>query len=143
MTTFLRLLADKDKANNLLDVCTALRAGDANTRVFEVAPESFRAVPGAPFAYWVSEAVRQVFRQLPPLECDERTARQGLATAEDFRFVRTWWEEPGNGWHGFAKGGTFSPFYADVYLMTNWDKDGAEVKAGICRRYPYLNGNGS
>ena len=141
MTTFLRLLADKDKANNLLDVCTALRAGDANTRVFEVAPESFRAVPGAPFAYWVSEAVRQVFRQLPPLECDERTARQGLATAEDFRFVRTWWEEPGNGWHGFAKGGTFSPFYADVYLMTNWDKDGAEVKAGICRRYPYLNGN--
>lgn len=141
MTTFLRLLTDKDKANNLLDVCTALRAGDANTRVFEVAPESFRAVPGAPFAYWVSEAVRQVFRQLPPLECDERTARQGLATAEDFRFVRTWWEEPGNGWHGFAKGGTFSPFYADVYLMTNWDKDGAEVKAGICRRYPYLNGN--
>src|SRR5690606_24024834 len=75
------------------------------------------------------------------LECDERTARQGLATAEDFRFVRTWWEEPGHGWHGFAKGGTFSPFYADVYLMTNWDKDGAEVKAGICRRYPYLNGN--
>jgi len=25
--------------------------------------------------------------------------------------------------------------------MTNWDKDGAEVKARICRRYPYLNGN--
>src|SRR5690606_18483972 len=75
------------------------------------------------------------------LECDERTARQGLATAEDFRFVRTWWEEPGHGWHGFAKGGAFSSYYADVYLMTNWDKDGAEVKARICRRYPYLNGN--
>lgn len=141
MTTFLRLLTDKDKASNLLDSCTALRAGETDTRVFDVEPESFRAVPGAPFAYWVSEAVRQVFKRLPAFECDDRTARQGLATAEDFRFVRTWWEQPGDGWHGFAKGGTFSPFYADVYLMTNWDKDGAEVKAGICRRYPYLNGN--
>lgn len=141
MTTFLRLLTDKDKASNLLDSCTALRAGETDTRVFDVEPESFRAVPGAPFAYWVSEAVRQVFKRLPAFESDDRTARQGLATAEDFRFVRTWWEQPGDGWHGFAKGGTFSPFYADVYLMTNWDKDGAEVKAGICRRYPYLNGN--
>ncbi len=141
MTTFLRLLTDKDKASNLLDSCTALRAGETDARVFDVEPESFRAVPGAPFAYWVSEAVRQVFKRLPAFECDDRTARQGLATAEDFRFVRTWWEQPGDGWHGFAKGGTFSPFYADVYLMTNWDKDGAEVKAGICRRYPYLNGN--
>jgi len=141
MTTFLRLLTDKDKASNLLGSCTALRTGETDTRVFDVEPESFRAVPGAPFAYWVSEAVRQVFKRLPTFECDDRTARQGLATAEDFRFVRTWWEQPGDGWHGFAKGGTFSPFYADVYLMTNWDKDGAEVKAGICRRYPYLNGN--
>jgi hypothetical protein len=141
MTIFLRLLTDKDKALNLLESCTTLRTGDANTRVFQVAPESFRAVPGAPFAYWVSEEVRQVFKQLPAFECDERTARQGLATAEDFRFVRVWWEEPGSGWCGFAKGGTFSPFYADVYLMANWSQGGAEIKAGICRRYPYLNGN--
>lgn len=141
MTTFLRLLADKDKAHNLLASCNAWRSGGSDARVFQVVPESFREVPGAPFAYWVSEAVRQVFKRLPAFECDERTARQGLATAEDFRFVRTWWEQPGDGWHGFAKGGTFSPFYADVYLMANWDKDGAEVKAGICRRYPYLNGN--
>lgn len=141
MTTFLRLLADKEKATNLLTSCIAVRSGEDDFRVFQVEPESFRVVPGAPFAYWVSEAVRQVFNQLPAFECDERTARQGLATAEDFRFVRTWWEEPGDGWHGFAKGGTFSPFYADVYLMANWGQDGAEVKAGICRRYPYLNGN--
>lgn len=129
MTTFLRLLADKDKACNLLASCTALRAGEYDARVFQVAPESFRAVPGAPFAYWVSEAVRQVFKRLPAFECDERTARQGLATAEDFRFVRTWWEEPGNGWHGFAKGGTFSPFYADVYLAVNWRSEGQSLTA--------------
>lgn len=38
MTTFLRLLTDKDKASNLLDSCTALRAGETDTRVFDVEP---------------------------------------------------------------------------------------------------------
>ncbi|KVS17859.1 hypothetical protein [Burkholderia multivorans] len=141
MTTFLRLLAENDKREKMASACACLRAGEPDPRVFEVAPNAFDVVPGKPFAYWVSNAVRTTFARLSAFECDERTARQGLATAEDFRFVRTWWEEPGNGWYGFAKGGAFSSYYADVYLMTNWDKDGAEVKAGICRRYPYLNGN--
>ncbi len=63
MTTFVRLLADKDKDSNLLASCAALRAGlgVGDIRVFEVAPNSFRAIPGAPFAYWVSEAVRSIF----------------------------------------------------------------------------------
>lgn len=141
MTTFLRLLAENDKREKMASACACLRAGEPDPRVFEVAPNAFDVVPGKPFAYWVSNTVRTTFARLSAFECDERTARQGLATAEDFRFVRTWWEEPGNGWYGFAKGGAFSSYYADVYLMTNWDKDGAEVKAGICRRYPYLNGN--
>lgn len=136
MTTFLRLLSDQDKQSALLDAVQ-----NSGKNVFEVNPDSFKQVPGAPFAYWVSEAIRQTFARMSSFESDERTARQGLATAEDFRFVRTWWEEPGNGWYGFAKGGAYSPFYADIYLMTNWHNSGAEVKAGICRRYPYLNGN--
>lgn len=131
MTIFLRLLADKEKASNLLDSCNALRADCANKRVFEVAPESFWAVPGAPFAYWVSDAVREVFTHNPGFESDARTARQGLATADDFRFVRLSWEVKSNRdqWRGFAKGGSFSPFYSDVYLIANWADDGAVMKA--------------
>jgi hypothetical protein len=131
MTTFIRLLTDKDKAINLLASCYTLRAGEADSRIFRVAPESFRAVPGAPFAYWVTEAVRQVFMQKPAFESDARTARQGLATADDFRFVRLWWE-PSNSlsrWWGFAKGGAFSSFYSDVYLVANWADNGAVMKA--------------
>lgn len=141
MTVFLRLTADKEKAQGLLQSCVALRTAKAETRIFEVEPAEFRAIPGAPFAYWASHTVRKLFKNYPPFECDDRTARQGLSTAEDFRFVRAWWENPGSGWYCFAKGGAFSPYYADVYLMANWKKEGAEVKAGICKRYPYLNGN--
>ena len=155
MTTFLRLLAESDKAAALREVCGNVRETDGeqnDPRLFEVAPEAFDAVPGKPFAYWVSEAVRETFRRLPAFESEGRMVRVGLQTSEDFRFVRLWWETPspqplsqrergfstllpsGEGpgmrvprWFPFAKGGAYSPFYADVYLVVNWADGGAEI----------------
>ena len=128
MTTFLRLLSDQDKGAGLAAACTAVRSGNTEARVFEVAPTSFDAVPGKPFAYWVSEEVRQTFNRLPAFEGEGRTAKQGLATADDFRFMRCWWETASDGWFPVAKGGAYSPFYADIYLLVNWAEDGAEIQ---------------
>ncbi len=141
MTTFLRLLAENDKREKLASACACLRAGEPDARVFEVAPDAFDVVPGKPFAYWVSDAVRTTFARLSAFECDERTARQGLATADDFRFVRAWWESHEElNWRNFAKGGSFSPFYSDVYLAVNWRQDGKEMGAfsGSVIRNPNL-----
>ncbi len=77
MTQFLRLLADADKAQALRETCARLRQGEADPRHFEVTPESFDAVPGKPFAYWVSEAIREVFERLKRFEAAGRTARRG------------------------------------------------------------------
>ncbi|MEI2323567.1 hypothetical protein [Pseudomonas aeruginosa] len=128
MTTFLRLLEDKDKQSALV---SAVRTGGDN--VFEVDPSSFFQVPGAPFAYWVSEAVRQTFRRFPAFDGAERAVKQGLATADDFRFVRVWWEILPNEqrWYGFAKGGAFSRFYTDMPVVVNWASDGAEIKNNL------------
>lgn len=130
---FIRLMAEADKGAALAEVLTRLRAGKADARVFRVAPESFEQVPGAPFAYWVSEGVRDTFRRLPAFESDERTAKQGLATADDFRFLRTWWEVRATVgvWFPFAKGGIYSPFYADLHLVLDWAKSGAVLKAKV------------
>lgn len=131
MTTFLRLLADTDKAAALQTVCARLRQGETDPRHFEVAPKSFDAVPGKPFAYWVSEAVRETFKKLPPFESDGRTVRVGLQTSDDFRFLRNWWEacKNKNRWFPFAKGGNYSPFYSDVNLVINWKNQGDELNA--------------
>lgn len=140
MTTFLRLLIDKDKAGALLASCNVMRAGESDKRILHVEPESFRALPGAPFAYWVSEAVRQVFKKLPAFECGVRTAQHGGSTKDDFRFLRVWWENIAglSQWALFAKGGAFSPFYADVYLAVNWKDDARELEAALLHKYPYL-----
>ncbi len=149
MTTFLRLLAEPDKATALAESCARLRSGSSDPRLFSVAPTAFDAVPGKPFAYWVSEAVRETFRRLPVFESEGRMAQRALSTNNDFRYIRTWWERdknfaasrPASGWLPFAKGGSFSPFYADIYLLVNWIKEGIEIEAEALRKFPYLNGN--
>ena len=40
-----------------------------------------------------------------------------------------------------AHGTPYSPFYKASYFRFKWGGDGAEAKADIAHRYPYLNGN--
>ncbi|MCI0424165.1 MAG: BREX-1 system adenine-specific DNA-methyltransferase PglX, partial [Acidobacteria bacterium] len=159
---FLRLLRADDKAAALAEAMAVVREGRLlNPAVHLVDPVSFRQVPGSPFAYWVSESIRRLFTELPPFEGEGRTVKQGLATADDFRFVRAWWEVPaetildgangpdwkadlpafqawcrkrtfeGKRWVPFAKGGEYSPYYADLHLVVNWERDGEEIKERI------------
>jgi len=168
-TLFIRLLQHGDKGAALAERIEALREGRADGDVYAVDPESFRQVPNTPFCYWVSERIRRLFKELPPFEGEGRTVKQGLATADDFRFVRAWWEVPaerildggryaeggrrkdgeekwteervrefqawcrrrtyeGKRWAPFAKGGEYSPYYADIHLVVNWEKEGAEIR---------------
>lgn len=153
-TIFLRLLNDDDKQAVLLTAVEAVCAGDSLSGiVYTVDPESFQQVPGSPFAYWVSERVRKLFNELPPFESEGRAVKQGLATADDFRFVRAWWEVApakiltgtvettpeefrrqtfyGKKWAFFAKGGPYSPYYADLHLVVNWERDGSEIRSFV------------
>jgi hypothetical protein len=131
ITVFLRVLEElNDKESALKSAIRNPQAALGRQR-FDVDVNSFAAVPRSPFAYWVSDRLRGLFKALPLFETEGRTAKQGLATADDFRFVRSWWAVPprriglADGiWFPFAKGGKVSPFYADIYLMVNWDAKG-------------------
>lgn len=138
MTTFLRLLAEKAKDQSIDTVCAAYRSGVNEPRVFDVSPDAFRIVPGAPFCYWVSESIRGAFRFFPVFESGGRTAKVGLATADDFRFLRTWWEPSSctpDRYPCFAKGGGFSQYYADIALVLNWARSGAELKESVIAQH--------
>lgn len=139
MTIFLRLLGDKHKAQSLLAACTALRSAGHGQGTFEVSPAEFEAVPGSPFCYWVSPAIRNAFARFPVFEGNGRTAKVGLATADDFRFVRAWWEiVPTHGpreYPSFAKGGGFSQYYADFPLVLKWEKSGGELKESVISQH--------
>ncbi|MGH9155780.1 MAG: Eco57I restriction-modification methylase domain-containing protein, partial [Acidimicrobiales bacterium] len=141
--TFIRLLREARACRKeaLTEVCAHARAGEADDRVFHVAPAAFDAVPGSPMAYWVSPDIRRLFTDFPSLEGHGANVRQGLATGDDFRFVRAFWEvEPariartreetfaGKRWVPFAKGGEYSPFWSDIHLVVDFERDGERLR---------------
>jgi hypothetical protein len=123
---FLRALEASDKEAALRAAIAYPQVADGKQR-FEIDPSSFIAVPRSPFAYWVSKRLQALFRSMPLFEGTERTAKLGPSTADDFRYVRAWWEVSSATRHGvgewkpFAKGGKLSPFYADIHLLVDWE----------------------
>ncbi len=113
------------------------------SNVYSFSLQEFRAVEGVPFSYWIAPSVRRLFRQLPPFESNDRFARLGASTKDDFRFLRLWWEVPLGSiataaaqtdhrfWVTFAKGGPSTPFYSELGNVVNWARDGYELKAFI------------
>ena len=138
---FVRMLKDTDRANGLAEACASALAGDTDPRIFVVSPSDFEAIPGSPVAYWMSPSVRRLFGEYPSLEGHGAVVRQGLATGDDFRFVRAFWEvdprrvgrtesevQLAKRWVPFAKGGEYSPYWADVHLVVDWENNGERIR---------------
>ena len=151
-----RLFSENNPAAPLADAVAQLREGQAPKDLYAVEPASFQQIPNAPFAYWVSVRIRRLFVELPAFEDNGRTVKQGMATANDDRFLRAWLEVPASNtlrtqlfereeldvfkarclsesfdgvkWYPFAKGGQYSPYYHDLPLVGNWERDGAEIR---------------
>lgn len=131
---FLRLTNEPDKATAL-----AAALDDATHPLrFNAVAKSFELVPGAPFAYWVSSSVLALFNLHLPLEA-RAFATSGTGTLSDERFLRIWFESNltklNSRWFPYAKGGSYSPHYADCHLTVNWAGDGEEMKAWVIHRY--------
>lgn len=126
MSRFLRLLVEVDKGLALADVCTHLRCGMSDPRSFEVSPESFDAVPGKPFSYWVSDGVRKMFSDLNPFDFGGRFATVTNQVSDDARYIRIWWEpvfddaNKSYRWVNYSKSAANSPYFCDIYLLILW-----------------------
>jgi predicted RNA methylase len=107
--------------------------GLSSKNVFWIKQQEFMHIPGAPFAYWADNVVRQCFQKLPSLASLNAEVKQGLGTTDDFRFVRAVWEVSsisigiGKNWYFYAKGGESNDFYSDIHLVVNWAEGGREI----------------
>jgi hypothetical protein len=142
MTIFLRLLDDEDKSRRLKTSCNAVRYGAPDGGVFQVEPEAFRLIPGAPFAYWVGDSVRRLFVTLKSLVDSGGEAWMGLSSGGDFQWLRLCWEVPAESistgnvfdrssarWAYLSKGGEFLTFYPSIHILVDWQGDGARLES--------------
>jgi len=146
-TLFIRLLHHEDKGEALAERVAALREGRADGDIYAVMPESFRQVPNTPFCYWVGRSTMALWGQYPSISDSGFSVNHGMATKQDFRFLRLWFEISSRhvgrnqAWVPYAKGGEYSQYYADIHLLVDWREDGRLIHEYLLNQYPYLGGN--
>ncbi|EME8230770.1 hypothetical protein EA83_00684 [Enterococcus faecium] len=105
---------------------------------------NFKKIPGMPIAYWASKSIITAFEKGKPIS-DYVTPKQGLATADNDKFLRLWWEVDINKikfdaktledaknsrkkWFPYNKGGSFRRWYGNYDYIVNWENDGQEIR---------------
>ncbi len=112
--------------------------------VYRLPQAEFDAVPGSPWAYWVDDHIRHLFSIFPSLGAIG-SPKQGLITADVFRFVRFWWEtglsnialdtfsrnEATNidkTWFPYMKSGRYAKWFGVQDHVVNWRNNGYEIQ---------------
>ena len=104
--------------------------------VFRSRQMRFLDIPQAPLCYWLREHFFELLagRTLG----DVANVCQGLATANDPRFVRFVWEAPtvewaqpllSRRWVPFEKGGGYGKWFGHHFWVVDWERGGARIKA--------------
>jgi hypothetical protein len=132
MTYFIRL-TDSPVERKSIDLVDAIR--NKSERFIERDFSLFKASPNSAFSYWLPESILKYFKEFAPFEVGNRTTKCGMGTLDDFRFLRLSWEiNPNNYWKPFVKGGSFSPWYSEIYMRVNWKNQGQEVKQFVTEK---------
>lgn len=88
---------------------------------------TFKQIPGIPIAYWASDALLDAFANSATMESFAKP-RQGLATGDNGRFLREWWEvcvTSAKTWVPCTKGGGFRKWYGDAEWLVDWTDEGS------------------
>lgn len=106
--------------------------------------EEFRLLPQCVYAYWASNKIREIYISSTKLN-DIAEPRQGMATSDNDRFLRLWYEITSNNlglnindkeeaeasklkWFPYNKGGPYKKWYGNNEYVVNWKNDGYEIK---------------
>lgn len=106
--------------------------GSRSHRKYLIEADTFSAVPGSPFAYWLPEEARRAFVDLPLLG-EIATPRVGMQTSNNTKYLRSWWEVSAteasaplslsSKWVTYLKGGAFRRWYGNVELVLHYNGD--------------------
>ena len=132
ITTFYRLIEYKSQQEKE-------RAFLNKQNIYLNTVSKFKLVNGYPFAYWLSNAIYNLFQNNKILIGDKIECATGLSTSDNNRFLRLWFEieynktnfylkDNNSKWISMAKGGTFRRWYGNKEYVINWENDGYEIK---------------
>lgn len=114
-------------------------AGRAPGIVSRPSQSQLQGIPETPYVYWLRPRFFELLGATKQLS-DVADVRQGLATADNERFLRLFWEVPRFGtveneqpragrWFRFAKGGRYQKWAGLENFVIDWAQGGRELKS--------------
>ena len=141
---YFRLVDGKNCTDKKDMFLRALREHTSKVYYQNVFQSNFEKIPGCPIGYWASPNILRIFTSNLALSA-VCSPTQGLATADNARFLRLWFEvsrsrigfgfenaasaaRSGLKWFPCNKGGGFRKWYGNQDYIINWENDGYEIK---------------
>lgn len=115
-------LQEKYKKGTLEKAYADYCNGQPNDRVYLLPQDKLKAIKSWPFIYWISDEFREKFGNL--LLDDVAKIKQGIATTNNNRFCRLWWEIEGSSqkYYPYSKGGAYNKWAGNLWLYINWEE---------------------
>ena len=131
--TFIRLVEQPGGPDAMPTAAVAAISDPTKSWRFSRELQEVRGLPGAPLAYWLPTNLLSLLRSHKTLQ-EVSPPRQGIATADNARFLRLWWEvsldrigfdcqdertaeESHRKWFPYNKGGEFRRWYGTRNLL--------------------------
>ncbi|WP_425420273.1 BREX-1 system adenine-specific DNA-methyltransferase PglX [Phaeodactylibacter xiamenensis] len=106
--------------------------------------QDFQKIPGSPIGYWVSQTVVRSFQDGGNIDAVAST-RKGMASADNQRFVRSWYEaslsrigfnfgranakDSRKKWFPYNDGGAYRKWFGNNLALINWQNDGNLIQS--------------
>jgi hypothetical protein len=136
-----------EKEMKIKSVCN----GIDKHRAYDIWLKKLMTIPTKPIAYWINDNILNLFYTLGRFQ-DIAKPRQGMATSDNKRFLREWYEVNINEinftaadseealaskkkWFPYNKGGEFRKWFGNNRFIINWENNGAEVKDYAAKLY--------
>jgi hypothetical protein len=103
---------------------------------FLIPQSKLKIIKSWPFIYWISDVFREKFEM--ETITDYADVGLGLKTANNFRYLRFWWEinnkdvsiDLGDNkkWINYLKGGEYNQWYGNEWLVIDWEDNGKRIR---------------
>ena len=142
-STFIKLndLYEMKRKEVLFDAYYDFCNGRQNARVYQLPQSKLKDIKSYPFIYWISDEFREKFGD--KLLDDVVDVKQGIATSNNNRFLRYWWEITGSNqsYYPYSKGGEYAKWAGNLWIYINWEEKNVEyikVKGRLQNRNYYF-----
>lgn len=138
---YTRTPQEKYKKQYCLEALNDIVTKSQNKHVYQLPQSKLKDIKSYPFIYWISDEFREKFGD--KLLDDVVDVKQGIATSNNNRFLRYWWEITGSNqsYYPYSKGGEYAKWAGNLWIYINWEEKNVEyikVKGRLQNRNYYF-----